>query len=128
MSSEIGHVEFARENEEFADDIQSEFEDKNNWIVTVRFYSFIHYVEERLRSYEYDSRSHDMRKENIRNCKYIDNKVRNLYRRFEDVSRDARYECVRMDEEDVEMSEETLREGKEILGFDDDDTSHKYSV
>lgn len=128
MSSDITHREFAEENEEFAIDISSGFEDKSNWIITIRFYSLIHYVEERLKSYGYDSRSHDGRKDNIRNCRYIDNKMRKLYRRLEDISRDARYECIRMDEEDVEKSRETLEEGKEILGLNEDDSDYKYNT
>jgi len=130
MSPDLTHVEFANENESFANTIKSDFEDENNWVITVRFYSLLHYVEERLQSHGYNSRSHRDRKENIRNCRYIDNKVRKYYRRLEDVSRDARYECILMDDEDVEMSAETLEQCKDALGFGDEEggSIHKYST
>lgn len=128
MTEGMKNVEVAEENEVFADDILEGFDNKNNWVVTVRFYSLVHYIEERLTTYDYNSRSHDNREENILDCRYIDNKVRKLYRRLYDVSRDARYECVRLGEEDVRKSEETLAEAKEILGFTDGTSDHKYSI
>jgi GTP cyclohydrolase FolE2 len=128
MSREMSNVEFAKENETFAEDIGEHYDNKNNWIVTVRFYSLVHYVEETLSSHGYTSRSHDDREDNILNCRYVDDKVRKLYRRLYDVSRDARYECVRLNDEDVKMSKETLEEGKNILGYSDGGSTHKYSV
>ena len=128
MSGDMRNVEFARENEGFADEIEGSFENRENWTVTIRFYSLLHYIEETLSSHGYNSRSHDDREENILNCRYVDNRVRKLYRRLYDVSRDARYECVRLNNEDLRMSKETLEEGKEILGYSDDDSTHKYSV
>lgn len=122
------NIDFAKENEEFAEDIISEFESQSNWVVTVRFYSLVHYVEERLDSHNYNSENHTDRKSNIRSCKYVDNAVRAKYRLLEDLSRDARYECIRMDGDDVNKSEKVLQEGKELLGFDSGNTSHKYSV
>lgn len=125
----MSNVDFARENENFAQEILSELEDRKNWVVTVRFYSLLHYVEERLQAHGYNSRSHEKRKDNIRDCRHVDNKVRKLYRRLEDVSRDARYECIRMGDDDVRKSEETLEEGKRILGFSaGSGGTHKYST
>lgn len=121
------HLEFAQENEQLADDIFDEF-NHNNWSVTIRFYSLLHYVEQRLITHDYTSKTHGDRKENIIDCNEIDDKIHNLYRRLEDLSRDARYECVRLSEEDVEISEETLEEGKFILGFDGSEGGAKYSV
>ena len=135
MTPELGHVDLAEDNERFADLIRTQLssegfdvDNQNDWIVTVRFYSLLHYVEKRLQDYGYSSRSHDGRKENVLECRYIDNKVRKLYRRLEDVSRDARYECIRTSDEDVTKSESTLQEGKDVLGFNSGSSSHKYST
>lgn len=125
MSSDMTNVEFARENENFAEIIDDNH-DRNNWVVTVRFYSLLHYIEERLDACGYNSRSHKDREDNILNCKTVDNQIYNLYRFLQDLSRDARYECVRMGEDEVEKSREKLNEGKEILGFSQGDGSAKY--
>lgn len=127
MSQDMTNVEFARENEEFADDIQ-ESRDRNNWVVTIRFYSLLHYIEGQLDACGYDSINHDDREDNILNCKMMDNQVYKLYKFFRDTSRDARYECIRMTEEDVTESEEKLEKGKELLGFDSGGGSTKYST
>lgn len=124
----MSNVDFARSNEQFADNLIEEFSSRKNWIVTIRFYSLLHYVEEQLRNHGYESRTHDNRKDNIRACRAMDNRVRTLYRRLEDVSRDARYECIEMDDEDVEMSASTLEEGKDILGYTGGSGDTKYSV
>jgi len=130
MTPDIENVTFARESERLIENVDCDSENRvtNNWIVTVRFYTYLHYVEQRLQEYDYNSRSHDNRKENIRNCKNIDNKARKLYRRLEDMSRDARYECVEMTEEDVEKSLSTLREGKRVLNFHAGGGDHKYTT
>ena len=130
MSPDIENVTFARESENLTEEMNCSLENKikNNWIVTVRFYTYLHYVEQRLQEYDYTSRSHNNRKENIRNCKQIDNKARKLYRRLEDMSRDARYECVEMSDEDVKESLSTLEEGKQVLNFHAGDGSHKYNT
>lgn len=126
----MSHGEFARENEEFADEVESKHSDRKNWVVTIRFYSYVHYVEEVLQSHDYNSKSHRDRKKNIRNCKYVDNQAYRVYRWFEDISQLARYECVRMDSEKVTESEDYLSRGKGILGFGGSGSggSHKYST
>lgn len=135
MTPELGHIDLAEDNERFADLIRThlcnddfDVDNQNDWIVTARFYSLLHYVEKRLQDYGYSSRSHGGRKENILECPYIDNKVRRLYRRLEDVSRDARYECIPTSDEDVTKSESTLQEGKDVLGFSRSSSGHKYST
>lgn len=128
MSSSMDHVDFARINERFVDTIPEGNIPENNWIITIRFYIYLHYVEERLKSHNYNSRSHRDRDKNIRSCKYIDNEARKIYRKLEDVSRDARYECIEMEDRDVRESESALNKGKQILGFDRSGGSHKYSI
>lgn len=124
------NVDFARNNEEFAENIASDYPGQQNWVVTVRFYSYLHYVEERLQSCGYSSDTHKDRKENIRNCNAVDNKARKIYRFLEDISRDARYECHRMTEQEANKAKEKLEEGKDILGYSAGgaDTDTKYST
>lgn len=129
MSPDMDNVDFAENNEVFSDEILSDYPDQKNWIVTIRFYSFLHYVEEKLKIHGYTSNNHDNRKDNIRNCPHVDNRARTIYRLLEDISRDARYECIEMTEEDVEKSETKLEEGKDVLGFvGGSGSSTKYST
>jgi hypothetical protein len=130
MASDMENIEFARNNENFAADILSEHSDQKNWVVTIRFYSYIHYVEERLESHDYTSNSHNDRKDNILQCRSVSDKAWRIYRALEDISRDARYECIKMTREDVERAEEKLEEGKEVLGFSNagSDNDTKYSI
>jgi hypothetical protein len=129
MSPDMENVEFARNNEGFSDDLIKDYPNQKNWVVTIRFYSYLHYVEEELNKHGYNSRTHDDRKKNIRICKHIDNRARSIYRTLEDISRDARYECIEMNEEDVKKSGEKLEKGKNILGFMTNSSSDtKYST
>lgn len=124
------HIEFARRSEAFSDNLCNDYSEQKNWIVTIRFYSYLHYVERQLDRHGYDSETHRNRKDNIRNCPHIDNRARSIYRLLEDLSKDARYECIEMTENDVEESEKKLDEGKEVLGFSagDSNSDTKYST
>lgn len=128
--SDMENIEFARNNEQFADDISEDYPNQKNWIVTIRFYSFIHFVEERLKSYDYYSKTHDERKDNIRSCKDISDEAYHIYRFLEDISRDARYECIAMTDEDASKACEKLEKGKRVLGFPSGSSgsSYKYST
>lgn len=128
MTEKYSHTEFAELSEGLAEDLLSDFGDRKNWVVTIRFYSFLHYVEKRLDSYGYGSKRHSERKKNIRDCRYIDNRARSIYRTLEDLSRDARYECHQMTIKDVEEAQERLEEGKSILNYTDSGSSSKYST
>lgn len=126
---DMDNVEFAKNNENFSNELYDEYPNQKNWIVTIRFYSYLHYVEEKLNMHGYTSNSHDDRKNKIRSCSQVDNRARTIYRKLEDISRDARYECIEMTEEDVEESETQLVEGKNILGFvSGGGSSTKYST
>lgn len=124
------NIEFANNNQEFAEDLLSDYPDQKNWVVTIRFYSYIHYVEGKLKIYDMESNTHSERKDNIRECHGVDNRARNIYRFLEDISRDARYECQEMTESEVQRSEDKLEEGKSVLGFEGEsgETSTKYST
>lgn len=122
------HVEFARNNEEFSEDVRDDYPEQNNWVVTIQFYSFLHYVEERLRTYGYAPTSHDERQEDIMSCRHIDRQAYKIYRSLYDTSRDARYECVRIEDDEVGECRDRLEEGKNILGYSGGGGSTKYST
>jgi len=128
MSNDMSNVEFARNNEAFAQTISEDYPKQPNWVVTVRFYSLLHYVEQTLNRYGYNSKSHHDRKEKIRECRQIDDRMRKLYRRLEDLSKMARYDCIEMDNEDLEKSLQTLENGKEVLGYSAGGGGSKYST
>jgi len=130
MTERGEHVEFARLNEGFASDLYDDpnYQDRKNWMVTVRFYSLLHYVEQRLVMEGYDSKSHHDRKENIRECASVENVIYNRYRELEDLSRDARYECHWMTDEDVQRAGRVLERAKDELGFGSGSGSAKYEI
>lgn len=128
MTSDMSHVEFARSTDELSEDFQDSFQDQNNWTVTLHFYSYLHYVEERLQSHGYASKSHTNRQENIQACKHIDREGYKIYRALYDTSRDARYECIEIEDDKVDKCREKLERGKEVLGFTDGGGSTKYSI
>ena len=126
---DFSNVEVARENEELAASMDPSRGDHRNWIVTIRFYSFLHYTEQRLTAEKYDSDNHKERMDNIQRCPALEDYLYNIYRSLYDLSRDSRYECERMNEEEVTKSEERLERGKELLGFNQTSgSSHKYST
>lgn len=128
MSPDMSHADFARNNDDFAEDLRGDYPDQNNWVVTVHFYSFLHYVEERLKSYDFSASKHSDREKNIRDCRYIDNRAYNIYRTLYDISRDARYECHEIESDTVEDCRDKLEEGKEVLGYSAGGSTTKYSI
>lgn len=126
--SDFSHRVNAEKNEQFAESLDGSQAVERGWIVTVRFYSLLHYVEERLTSHGYTSERHNQRMDNIKSCNAVETAVYKKYRALYDISRDARYECVRMNQEDVEESERILDEGKRMLGFDQGGSDYKYEV
>jgi hypothetical protein len=127
--ADFSNIDFARENEDFAAALDIQENPESNWIVTINFYSLLHYIEERLQAEGYDSDRHKERMKNIRRCPAIDNSLYKYYRFLYDISRDARYECHRMGESEVAESEERLEKGKEELGFiSGSGSGHKYST
>lgn len=126
--TDFSHISGARENEELADSLDSSEPENRNWIVTIRFYSYVHYIEEILESHDFSSNTHKERKDNIKECNGMDRTAYKIYRFLEDLSRDARYECIRMDEDDLTVSERKLDTGKETLGIVGGGGSTKYSI
>lgn len=128
MDPDMTHVEFARNNEELSEDFHDSFPEQNNWVVTLYFYSYLHYVEEVLTQHGYRSSSHNEREDNISECSYIDRQCYKIYRSLYDTSRDARYECIKIDEDSVDKCRERMLDGKEALGFSEGGGSTKYST
>lgn len=126
--ADFSNASGARENEEFADELNPNEGVERNWIVTIRFYSLLHYTEEILKREGYNSQSHDERENNILSCRKTDNTVYKAYRKLLDLSRDARYECLRMGQPELQESEDTLEDGKQALGFQTNGGSTKYST
>jgi len=128
MAPDMSHVEFARNNEDLAEDFRDTFSNQNNWVVIMHFYSYLHYAEEVLERCGYSQKSHKERKNNLDDCSQIDRKGYKIYRFLYDTSRDARYECLEIEDESVDTCREKLMEGKEILGFTTGGGSTKYNV
>ena len=126
--TDFSHTFGARENEQFAASLDKSQDAQRNWIVTIRFYSLLHYVEERLEAENYGANTHRDRRNNIKKCPALDDKIYIIYRFLEDLSRDSRYRCIRMDDEEVDEAEKRLENAKEIMGFSHDSETTKYST
>lgn len=126
--ADFTHKSGAQENEAFASSLDEDVPVERNWIVTVRFYSLLHYVDIMLKKHGYMPEKHGERFKNIEQCQAIDPQVYKKYKTLFDLSRDARYERIRMDTTDVAQSAKVLEEGKELLGFGSTDGTHKYST
>jgi hypothetical protein len=128
MTSDTSHVDFARNNDELSEEFRESFKDQNNWTVTMHFYTYLHYVEQVLENQGYTSKSHKTREDNIKTCSYIDREGYKIYRSLYDTSRDARYECIEIEDSSVDECRDRLDKGKEVLGFTEDGGSTKYST
>lgn len=126
--TDFSHISGARENEELANSLDVSEPENRNWIVTIRFYSYVHYIEQILESYNYSSNTHIERKDNIEKCNGTDQTAYKIYRFLEDLSRDARYECIRMGTEELDITKKKLKSGKKSLGFVGSSGNHKYST
>lgn len=118
MPKSAEHEQQAEKNEELSEELLNEYSDYDDWVITTRFYTAIHFIESELTKRGYNSGTHRERKENIKDSNLPDNiMVYKEYRNLEDLSRDTRYECVSVTSGDLNGSERSLNLIKKKLGF-----------
>jgi hypothetical protein len=107
----------AKKNEELADLLNKTYSNYSDWVVIVRFYSALQYVEHELMSHGMSAGSHEDRQNKISNCGAMDRSVYKRYRYLQDLSEKARYYCKKFDRSAVTQSESILIEIKVKLNF-----------
>lgn len=117
MAKPEEHENQAQKNEEFSEKIKINHQDYEDWLITVRFYSFVHYIQCRIAQEGKSTYSHKQRKKQIKNLPNIPIILYKTYRRFEDLSRDVRYDCISVKKSDIEDSKKWLKKAKKNLGF-----------
>lgn len=117
MPTSNEHERQAQKNETLAERLDTQFNQYEDWVVTTMFYSALHYVECELTKHGMSASNHGERQRKINQCKQIPGDVYRLYRTLEDLSRDARYECVSISAIDVLESHTKLDRIKDFLGY-----------
>lgn len=126
--SDLSNVDIARENEQVADYLDEGTGSHRNWIVTINFYSVLHYVEQVLQDEGFSSVDHDDREDNILRCQRLEDEQFTIYKNLRTLSSLSRYECYRMGQEELEVAERALERTKEITAFDMGGGSSKYDI
>lgn len=111
------HEDKAQENEELANNLESDtnYSDINDWIVTILFYTAVHFVEAELADINIHSNDHQDRRENIgRHLSSLYSDYKTLKQRSEN----ARYQCKIMTSRLLSDSKDDLNSIKSSLGID----------
>ncbi len=101
MPSKLDHLAQARHNREVLQQLQRSGSTFSDWQITVAFYVALHRVDAHLASYREHPKSHEDRIRIIRGMRQFKGAIYNSYRELEDLSRQARYDCVQWDQDDV---------------------------
>ncbi len=113
MPSKSEHLEQYRKNKELAcsDIICNEI--YNDWKVTILFYAALHKLDSHYADVFHPS-SHKNRKNFLGNTRKY-NSIIDEYEHLEELSRNARYSCVKVKKKDIEEAEELLNYIEEFV-------------
>jgi hypothetical protein len=101
MPSRGEHLSKARNNKEFADSIKLENSTRVGWVLTVLFYSALHYIEAYNAQFNYHCRNHqDLHDNIVRNP--VLTAISYDYSDLETFSWNARYRAVRYGHKEIE--------------------------
>ena len=101
MPSRGEHLSKARNNKEFADSIKIENSTRVGWVLTVLFYSALHYIEAYNVQFNYHCRNHqDLHDNIVRNP--VLTAISYDYSDLETFSWNARYRAVRYGHKEIE--------------------------
>lgn len=117
MPSPPAHIAQAVKNEELARELEDNYQEYRDWIVTLLFYCGVHFIKCRLAELNETTSTHRKRKQKIRNVSGIDSGLYSYYRSLEDLSRKARYECAEIDATKIQYSKDDLEFIKSLLGY-----------
>ena len=107
------HLQRAEENESLARSMRLQIPNDFGWRVTVTFYAALHYVQAYLSSHGQYPTVHSARDSAVQR----DPRLKAIfpdYRELKDRSRDARYECSVMSQQDVDDMDECLASVKAV--------------
>lgn len=106
MPSESKHLEQYKKNKElaFSDVMCNQI--NNDWKVTILFYAALHKLDSHYASL-YHPKSHKERKNFLYSTKKY-NDVIDEYEYLEELSRNARYSCIKVKKKEIEEAEELL--------------------
>jgi len=110
----LEHVTQAKHNEIFASSFDISSTPYRDWIITGLFYSAVHYIEAALDKFGKHSQIHSQRntfmQTHLKNNDIFDDH-RDLY----EFSRNARYNCKIMTEDDIQECKDTLNDLKQKI-------------
>ena len=115
MPNPSDHKDKADKNQEFSQTIAEEHSEYNDWIITAKFYSALHYVDKVLVEEGYKTENHGERFEKIEQARNIPPRVRSLYSTLYDLSEQARYKCIELQQGQVNSADKALTEIKKEL-------------
>ncbi|MEF8818850.1 MAG: hypothetical protein V5A31_10090 [Haloferacaceae archaeon] len=118
MPQEQEHQQKAQENEELADSLEGDgdYQDADDWVLTMLFYTALHNVERKLAESNMHSGNHNERKHNIKT--EIDHRsLWQDYKELKDWSEQARYDCMDIKYKHLTYRKDDLEMVKSYLGY-----------
>lgn len=118
MPNRSDHEREAQHNEDFYQEIDSAYQDYRDWVIVGRFYTAVHYIDAQLADDGIHPESHRERFQEIQNS-YQSELNQRLYSNFNtlyDLSKQARYHCIDINEGLLNSSRIALNNIKTELG------------
>lgn len=104
------HHDKASHNEDFVADLGNEFgTEYNDWVLIGNYYAAVKYIDEVLDNNGFRPKNHRQRENYMERTNSISPRANSTYETLKDLSRQARYECVKITPGLVNTSESALR-------------------
>lgn len=114
MGSKDQHLELYNKNKKLANSTLISKDENRDWKITMIYYSILHLLDSKYADFSIHPNDHIERKEVIQNC--ISKNIYYTYKTLENLSRQSRYDCIKMKSDDVlkaqqlaSLIEETLK-------------------
>lgn len=103
MGSKLEHLELYNRNKKLANSDLISKDENRDWKITIIYYSILHLLDSKLADFSIHPLDHTERKELI---KYgISKNIYYTYMTLENLSRQSRYDCIKMKFDDVKNAE-----------------------
>jgi hypothetical protein len=114
LETSYRHINWARQNEEFAKSLDPKFNIDANWAITAVFYAAVHYVDAYFAARGQRPVDHDEREQKLNRDDFFAS-VRKIYKELKRLSREARYEMAPYGEKEVRQSQALLEHIRSLV-------------
>lgn len=115
MPSRSDHLSKANNNENFVNALLNNHSKYDDWVIVGRFYAALHYIDAEFADENIHPQKHNERFDELRDSRTISSRVYSNYDTLYDLSKQARYKCVKITPGLRKSSDKALKNIKSAL-------------